>query len=158
AFLGVTPLAGAEGFRFVDEVKGGAIPSVFIPAVEKGVRQAMAGGAVAGFPVQDVQVSVYDGKTPLVDGKEIAFVTAGRKAFLDAASKARPIVLEPIVSLELTIPQEAIGAVSGELSARRGQVSGTGAARAGMALLSARAPLAELSDFQGRLKAITGGQ
>ena len=157
-FLRVTPLARGEGFRFVDEVKGGAIPSVFIPAVEKGVRQAMASGAVAGFPVQDVQVAVYDGKTHPVDGKEIAFVTAGRKAFLDAASKARPIVLEPIVSLELTIPQEAIGAVSGELSARRGQVSGTGAARAGMAMLSARAPLAELSDFQGRLKAITGGQ
>ena len=157
-FLRVAPLARGEGFRFVDEVKGGAIPSVFIPAVEKGVRQALSGGAVAGFPVQDVQVTVYDGKSHPVDGKEIAFITAGRKAFLDAAARARPIVLEPIVTLELTIPQEAIGAVSGELSARRGQVSGTGNARAGMAMLSARAPLAELSDFQGRLKAITGGQ
>lgn len=157
-FLRIAPLARGEGFRFVDEVKGGVIPSVFIPAVEKGVRQALAGGAIAGFPVQDVQVTVYDGKTHSVDGKEIAFVTAGRKAFLDAASKARPIVLEPIVSLELVIPQEAIGAVSGELSARRGQVSGSGTARAGMATLRGRAPLAELSDFQGRLKAITGGQ
>ena len=157
-FLRVAPLARGQGFRFVDEVKGGAIPGVFIPAVEKGVRQALASGAVAGFPVQDVQVTVYDGKTHPVDGKEIAFVTAGRKAFLDAAAKARPIVLEPIVSLELSIPQDAIGAVSGELSARRGQVSGTGAARAGMAMLNARAPLAELSDFQGRLKALTGGQ
>jgi len=157
-FLRIEPLARGEGFRFVDEVKGGAIPTPFIPAVEKGVRQALAGGAVAGFPVQDVKVTVYDGKTHPVDGKEIAFVTAGRKAFLDAASKAHPIVLEPIVSLELTIPADAIGAVSGELSARRGQVSGAGSARAGMATLNARAPMAELADFQGRLKAITGGQ
>jgi len=157
-FLRVEPLARGEGFRFVDEVKGGAIPGPFIPAVEKGVRQALAGGAVAGFPVQDVKVTVYDGKTHPVDGKEIAFITAGRKAFLDAASKARPIVLEPIVSLELTIPADAIGAVSGELSARRGQVSGADSARAGMATLNARAPMAELADFQGRLKAITGGQ
>ncbi|HEY0878419.1 MAG TPA: elongation factor G [Zeimonas sp.] len=157
-FLRVEPLARGEGFRFVDEVKGGAIPGPFIPAVEKGVRQALDGGAVAGFPVQDVKVTVYDGKTHPVDGKEIAFITAGRKAFLDAAAKARPVVLEPIVSLELTIPADAIGAVSGELSARRGQVSGADAARAGMATINARAPMAELGDFQGRLKAITGGQ
>ncbi len=157
-FLRVEPLARGEGFRFVDEVKGGAIPGPFIPAVEKGVRQALAGGAVAGFPVQDVKVTVYDGKTHPVDGKEIAFITAGRKAFLDAAAKAHPVVLEPIVSLELTIPADAIGAVSGELSARRGQVSGADSARAGMATLNARAPMAELGDFQGRLKAITGGQ
>ncbi len=156
--LRIEPLPRGEGFRFVDEVKGGAIPSVFIPAVEKGVRQALDSGAVAGFPVQDVKVTVYDGKTHPVDGKEIAFITAGRKAFLEAASKARPIVLEPIVSLDLSIPHDAIGAVSGELSSRRGQVSGAGAARAGMASLSARAPLGELADFQGRLKAITGGQ
>ncbi len=157
-YLRVEPLARGEGFRFVDEVKGGAIPGPFIPAVEKGVRQALAGGAIAGFPVQDVKVTVYDGKTHPVDGKEIAFITAGRKAFLDAAAKARPVVLEPIVSLELTIPADAIGAVSGELSARRGQVSGADSARAGMATINARAPMAELADFQGRLKAITGGQ
>jgi len=157
-FLRVAPLGRGEGFSFIDEVKGGAIPSPFISAVEKGVRQALDSGAVAGFPVQDVKVTVYDGKSHPVDGKEIAFVTAGRKAFLDAVAKARPLVLEPIVALEITIPQDAIGAVSGELSARRGQVSGGGAARAGMATVNGRAPLAELTDFQGRLKAITGGQ
>lgn len=157
-FLRIEPLPRGEGFRFVDEVKGGAIPGPFITAVEKGVRQALDGGAIAGFPVQDVKVTVYDGKTHPVDGKEIAFITAGRKAFLDAAAKARPIVLEPIVSLELTVPDDAIGAVSGELSARRGQVSGADSARAGMATINARAPMAELADFQGRLKAITGGQ
>ncbi|MFA7666008.1 MAG: elongation factor G [Burkholderiaceae bacterium] len=157
-FLRVAPLARGEGFRFDNEVKGGAIPGPFIGAVEKGVRQALTEGAVAGFPVQDVAVTVYDGKTHPVDGKEIAFITAGRKAFLDAAARARPVVLEPIVALELSIPETAIGAVSGELSARRGQVSGSGAARAGMVTLSARAPMAELDDFQGRLKALTGGQ
>ncbi|HLT25792.1 MAG TPA: elongation factor G [Zeimonas sp.] len=157
-FLRIEPLPRGEGFRFVDEVKGGAIPGPFIPAVEKGVRQALEGGAIAGFPVQDVKVTVYDGKSHPVDGKEIAFITAGRKAFLDAAAKARPVVLEPIVSLEIVVPADAIGSVSGELSARRGQVSGADSARAGMATINARAPMAELGDFQGRLKAITGGQ
>lgn len=157
-FLRIEPLPRGKGFHFVDAVKGGTIPSVFIPAVEKGVRQALDGGAIAGFPVQDVQVTVYDGKTHPVDGKEIAFITAGRKAFLDAAANARPIVLEPIVALELTIPADAIGAVSGELSARRGQVLSADSARTSMATIDARAPLAELGDFQGRLKALTGGQ
>jgi elongation factor G len=157
-FLRVAPLARGEGFRFVDEVKGGVIPSSLIPAVEKGVRQVLADGAIAGFPVQDVQVTVYDGKTHPVDGKEIAFITAGRKAFLDAIAKARPIVLEPIVKLELTVPQSAIGQVSIELPSRRGQVSGSSAARAGMVTVQGRAPLAELDDFAVRLKSITAGQ
>lgn len=156
-FLRVEPLPRGSGFSFADEVKGGAIPSVFIPAVEKGVRQTLAGGAIAGFPVQDVKVTVYDGKTHPVDGKEIAFITAGRKAFLDAVAKAGAVVLEPIVALDLAVPEQAIGAVSGELSSRRGQVSGTDTAHGGMVAMTARAPLAELDDFQGRLKALTGG-
>ena len=137
-FLRVAPLARGEGFRFVDEVKGGAIPSVFIPAVEKGVRQALAGGAVAGFPVQDVQVTVYDGKSHPVDGKEIAFITAGRKAFLDAAA-GRGRSCSNRSSAQLTIPQEAIGAVSGELS--RGAPGSAPATRARRRRCS-RAPLA----------------
>ena len=157
-YLRVAPLARGEGFKFLDEVKGGVIPSVFIPAVEKGVRQVLAEGAIAGFPVQDVQVTVYDGKSHPVDGKEIAFITAGRKAFIDAVLKARPTVLEPIVNLEVTLPEDHIGTVAGELSSRRGQISGTGVGRAGTATVTGRAPLAELDDFQGRLKAITAGQ
>jgi elongation factor G len=101
-FLRIEPMERGAGFAFVDAVKGGVIPNTFIPAVEKGVRQAMAAGSVAGFPMQDIKVTVYDGKNHPVDGKEIAFVTAGKKAFLEAASKARPIVLEPIVNVELT--------------------------------------------------------
>ncbi|MDP5240004.1 elongation factor G [Uliginosibacterium sp. 31-16] len=157
-FLRVSPLPRGEGFRFKDEVKGGAIPGVFIPAVEKGVREALGSGAIAGFPVQDIEVTVYDGKTHPVDGKEIAFVTAGRKAFLDAVRNARPVVLEPLVDLELTVPDYAYGDVSGEISSRRGQVTNTGNARTGMVSINARAPLSELSDFQNRLKSITGGQ
>src|SRR5690606_32402425 len=96
-FLRVEPLPRGSGFEFVDEVKGGTIPGQFLPAVEKGVRQAMAGGALAGYPIQDVRVVVYDGKHHPVDSKEVAFVAAGKQALLDAAHNARPQVLEAIV-------------------------------------------------------------
>jgi elongation factor G len=157
-YLRVEPLERGRGFEFVDAVKGGVIPGSFIPAVEKGVRQAMAAGTLAGYPVQDVRVTVYDGKTHPVDGKEIAFVTAGRKAFQDAASKARPIVLEPFVDIELSTPEASIGDVSGELSGRRGQITGHQSGRGGMLTLLAQAPMAELEGFQSRVKSLTGGQ
>jgi elongation factor G len=157
-FLRISPRGRGEGFCFKNEVKGGAIPGAFIPAVEKGVRDVLSAGAIAGFPVQDLEVVVSDGKTHPVDGKEIAFVTAGKKAFLDAIKNAKPIVLEPFVHLEILAPDHAFGDISGELSARRGRVTNTGNARAGMVSINARAPLAELNDFQSRLKSITGGQ
>jgi len=157
-YLRIEPLARGAGFEFVDAVKGGVIPNTFIPAVEKGVRQAMEVGSVAGFPMQDVRVTVYDGKNHPVDGKEIAFVTAGKKAFLDAAAKAKPIVLEPIVNVELTAPDSAIGDVSGDLSARRGQITGHVSGRGGMITVVGHAPLAELDSLQSRIKSLTGGQ
>ncbi|MDP2788095.1 MAG: elongation factor G [Pseudomonadota bacterium] len=157
-YLRVEPLARGAGFEFVDAVKGGVIPNTFIPAVEKGVRQAMQVGSVAGFPMQDVRVTVYDGKNHPVDGKEIAFVMAGKKAFLDAAAKANPIVLEPIVNIELTAPDSAIGDVSGDLSARRGQITGHASGRGGMISVVGHAPLAELDSLQSRIKSLTGGQ
>ncbi|MFO7541296.1 MAG: elongation factor G [Thiobacillus sp.] len=157
-FLRVEPMKRGTGFDFVDAVKGGVIPGTFIPAVEKGVRQAMSSGAIAGFPMQDVRVTVFDGKTHAVDGKEIAFVTAGKKAFLNAMNQARPIVLEPIVSIEITLPESSFGDVSGDLSARRGQITGSQTGRGGMMQINGLAPLAELDSFQLRLKAITGGQ
>src|SRR5690606_39392548 len=95
------------------EVKGGVIPGQFMPAVEKGVRQVLASGAVAGYPIQDVRVTVYDGKYHSVDSKEVAFVAAGRKAFLDAIGKAGPMVLEPIVDLEVSAPEAHMGDISG---------------------------------------------
>ena len=157
-YLRVEPMERGQGFAFVDAVKGGVIPGTFIPAVEKGVRQAMGLGAAAGFPLQDIRVTVYDGKNHPVDGKEIAFVTAGKKAFQDAMAKARPIVLEPIVNIELTVPEAYFGDVSGDLSGRRGQITGNQSGRGGMMVLDGQVPLAELDNFQQRLKALTGGQ
>ena len=120
-YLKIEPLARGAGFEFVDHVKGGVIPGVFMPAVEKGVRQALAGGVAAGFPVEDLRVIVYDGKTHPVDGKEVAFVTAGRKATVEAIRAANPIVLEPIVNIEIVTPEAAIGDLTGDLSSRRGR-------------------------------------
>src|SRR6202007_712291 len=151
-FLRVEPLARGAGFEFVDQVKGGVIPYQFIPAVEKGVREVLAHGHAAGYPMQDVRVIVYDGKHHPVDSKEVAFVAAGRKAFLDAIEKARPIVLEPIVSLEGLCPESNMGDVAGDLSSRRGQVTGTKSLQAGTLTVDALAPLSELEGYAARLK------
>ncbi|WP_114973830.1 elongation factor G [Rhodoferax ferrireducens] len=155
--LRVEPLERGAGIEFVDVVKGGAIPGVFMAAVEKGVRLALAEGAVAGFPLHDLRVTVYDGKTHAVDGKEVAFIAAGRKATLDAVRKASPIVLEPLVNIEVLGPENAIGDLTGDLAAKRGHVTGTQPRPAGSAAISGQIPLAELGDYQGRLKSLTGG-
>jgi len=157
-FLRVEPLPRGTGFEFVDDIHGGTIPNQFLPAVEKGVRQALEAGPVTGHPVQDVRVIVYDGKHHPVDSKEVAFVAAGKKAFLDALSKARPVVLEPIVNVDVYAPAGALGDIAGELSGKRGHVSGNDAGTNGLMKLSARAPLAEMDSFQSRLKSLTGGQ
>ncbi len=157
-FLRVEPLPRGEGFEFVDQVKGGTIPYQFIPAVEKGVREVLASGAISGHPVVDVRVVVYDGKHHSVDSKEIAFVTAGRKAFLAAIQEARPVVLEPIVDVEIHAPESATGDITGDLSSRRGQVNGTLGGAAGQIVVRGQAPLSELTSYQTRLNAMTSGQ
>ncbi len=156
--LRVEPLPRGGGFEFVDAVKGGTIPGVYIPAVEKGVREVLASGAISGHPVVDVRVTVLDGKHHSVDSKEIAFVTAGRKAFLAAMREARPIVLEPIVQVEISAPEAAMGDITGDLAARRGQVLGTDNGLAGQRLICGLAPLSELSSYQTRLNAMTSGE
>ena len=156
--LRVEPKGRGEGFEFVDAVRGGVIPGVFMPAVEKGVRQALEDGVVAGYEVEDLKVTVFDGKTHAVDGKEVAFTTAGRKAVIEAIRNAKPIVLEPIVTIEIIVPESAIGDLTGDLSSRRGQITGTDARGHGMAAIIGEAPLAELNDYQSRLKSLTGGQ
>jgi len=156
--LRVEPLPRGAGFEFVDHVKGGAIPSNFMPAVEKGVRQALDAGVIAGYPVVDLRVVVLDGKHHSVDSKEIAFITAGRKALIEAVQAARPCVLEPIVHVEISAPEASIGDITGDLSSRRGQVSGTEAAPTGGLVVLAQAPLSELASYQSRLNALTGGQ
>jgi elongation factor G len=157
-FLRIEPLPRGAGFEFVDDVYGGAIPSQFIPAVEKGVRQVLEAGPLGGFPVQDVRVVVYDGKSHPVDSKEVAFVSAGKKAFLDAIQKARPIALEPIVDIEILAPDANMGDLAGDLSSKRGQVTGTQNLRGSMVKIKGLVPLSELNSYHSRLKSMTGGQ
>ncbi len=157
-YLRIEPLDRGQGFEFVDEVVGGAIPSQYIPAVEKGVRQIMAEGAIAGFPLQDLRVIVYDGKHHSVDSKEVAFVAAGRRALQNAFREAGPIILEPIVSLEITTPSANTGDITADLATRRGRISGNSALGGQRTRISALVPLAEISDYQSRLKSLTGGE
>ena len=157
-YLRIEPLPRGTGFEFVNSVKGGAIPTSLIPAVQKGVEQVLSAGPLAGFPLHDVRVNVYDGKFHAVDSKEVAFISAGRKAFLDAIAKARPIVLEPIVGVEISCPAGNMGDVTGDLSQRRGQVTGTKTMQAGALAVDGLAPLAELDGYAARLKSMTGGQ
>jgi elongation factor G len=157
-YLRIEPLPRGTGFEFVNTVKGGAIPTSLIPAVQKGVEQVLTSGPLAGFPLHDVRVNVYDGKFHPVDSKEVAFISAGRKAFLDAIAKARPIVLEPIVGVEINCPAGNMGDVTGDLSQRRGQVTGTKTMQAGALAVNGLAPLAELDGYAARLKSMTGGQ
>ena len=156
-FLKVEPLERGAGFEFVDRVKGGTIPTQFIPAVEKGIRQVLEQGPLAGYPVHDVRVIVYDGKHHPVDSKEIAFATAGKKAFIDAMVKARPIMLEPVVNIEITVPEHNMGDITGDLSSKRGQVSGTNSVASGTVTIAGQIPLSELSGYQTRLNSVTGG-
>ncbi|MCC7216467.1 MAG: elongation factor G [Burkholderiales bacterium] len=157
-YLKIEPLPRGGGFEFVNTVKGGAIPTSLIPAVQKGIEQVLSEGPLAGFPLQDVRVNVYDGKYHPVDSKEVAFVAAGRKAFLDAIAKAKPIVLEPVVGIEVNCPAANMGDVTGDLSSRRGQVTGTKTMQAGVLAVTGLAPLVELDGYAARLKSMTGGQ
>ncbi|MBY5946437.1 elongation factor G [Photobacterium rosenbergii] len=156
--LKVRPLERGEGFKFINKVVGGAIPTSLIPAVEKGIRQAVEEGAISGNPIHDVEVTVYDGKYHSVDSKEIAFVIAGKKAFLDAVNNANPIVLEPIVELDLQIPTDSVGDISGDLAANRGVILGTQSEENNFTSLKARIPQNELLDYSQRLRAMTGGE
>jgi len=157
-YLKIEPLPRGSGFEFVDEVKGGTIPRQFLPAVEKGVRLVLEHGAVAGYMLQDVRVIVYDGSYHAVDSKEIAFVTAAKKAFLDAITKARPTLLEPIVNLDVVVPDQYMGDVTGGLATKRSRISGTDSLRGGELVIKAQVPLAEISDYQTELKSITQGR
>jgi elongation factor G len=157
-YLRVEPLPRGAGFEFVDEVVGGVIPNQFIPAIEKGVRQVLESGAVAGYQMQDIRVIVYDGKHHPVDSKEVAFVSAGKKAFMDAIAKARPIVLEPIVNLDVTVPDQHMGDVTGGLASKRARINGTDSLRGGEIIVKAQVPLAEVGEYSNELKAISGGR
>src|SRR6185369_4708484 len=142
--LRVEPRERGAGFEFVDATKGGVIPHQFMPAVQKGVEQVIDTGAIAGYPLQDVRVIVYDGKHHPVDSKEVAFRAAGKFAFRDAISKAKPVLLEPIVNMEVTVPENHVGAITGDLSGKRGRIQGQDFLAGGLAVVKAQAPLSEV--------------
>jgi len=156
-WLSVEPLPRGGGFEFRNKVVGGAIPSSLIPAVEKGVRQVLAEGAIAGFPLEDIRVTVHDGKHHSVDSKEVAFVAAGRKAFLDAIDKARPTVLEPVAHVEVTVTSNHVGDITGHLAGIRGRIEGSDSL-GNRSRIAAQVPISELGDYQTTLKSLTGGE
>ena len=156
-FLRIEPLARGGGFEFVDRIVGGVIPKQFIPAIEKGINQALAEGAIAGYPLEDIRVTIYDGKHHSVDSKEVAFISAGKKAFIDAVKKAKPVILEPIVDIDITVPNNNMGDITGDLSGKRGRVTDTASLAGGMTQIKGQVPLSELDSYQSELKSITGG-
>ena len=156
-FLRIEPLKRGLGFEFVNKVVGGTIPGQFIPAVEKGVRQVLDEGAVSGHPMQDVRVTIYEGKHHSVDSKEVAFVAAGKKAFQEAIAKAKPVLLEPLVDINISAPETSMGDITRDISGKRGQITGTEAGSGGMIQIQGVVPLGELADYQSRLKSVTGG-
>ncbi len=151
------PGARGSGFTFVDEIVGGAIPNQFIPSVEKGIRNKMEEGVLAGYPVVDVIVRLYDGKSHPVDSKDIAFQIAGREAFKEAFVKAKPVLLEPIVNMEIVAPAQYMGDITGNISGRRGRVSGMDVL-GDMQVVKAQVPLAEVMNYSTELRALTGGE
>ena len=152
------PAERGEGYEFIDKIFGGSIDQGFRPSVDKGCQKAMAEGVMAGFPVVDLKVSLVDGKTHPVDSKDIAFQIAGREVFKIAFMAANPILLEPIVNMEVTVPTENVGDITGDLSGRRGRVQGQDILPGGMAAIKAQVPLAEVQQYNSQLKSVTGGQ
>ncbi|MDE2811803.1 MAG: elongation factor G [Gemmatimonadota bacterium] len=156
-FLRIAPKGRGEGFEFLNEVVGGNIPSNFIPAVEKGIVETLSEGPVAGYQVIDVAVTVYDGKHHAVDSDEVSFKLASSHAFRDAFLKAKPILLEPIYQLEITVPEEFMGDVMGDLSSRRGRISGMDTS-GHFQVIHAEAPLAEIDRYATSLRSMTQGK
>jgi elongation factor G len=153
----IEPGPDGEGLEFVNAIKGGVIPGGFIPAVEKGVREAMRAGTVAGYPVQDVKVTLFDGQHHSVDSSEMAFKVAGSMAFKDAMERAQPTLMEPIMTATVTVPEEYVGDVIGDLNSRRGRPLGM-EPKGNVTEIKAEVPMAEMLDYAPDLRAITGGQ
>lgn len=156
-WMRIEPLQRGEGFQFVDDVAGGTIPRQFVVSCEKGIRTALNSGILAGFPVVDVKAIVYDGKTHPVDSKDIAFQTAARKAFKESMQKAKPVILEPIMDVDIVVPDEFMGDITGSLNSRRGRVIGMEPGD-GAETIKAKVPLEEMYKYVNELKSITGGR
>ncbi len=156
-FIKLEPMEAGDGYEFIDEIKGGVIPKEYIPAVNKGIQEAMQRGIQAGYPVEDVKVTLYDGSYHDVDSSEMAFKLAGSMAFREAAKKANPVILEPMMKVEVEVPEEFMGDVIGDISKRRGQVTGMGD-RGGNKIVDAFVPLAEMFGYSTDLRSMTQGR
>ncbi len=156
-WLKVEPLPAGKGFEFVDQIVGGAIPRNYIPAVEKGVREAMAGGYLAGYPMVDVRVTLYDGSYHDVDSSDMAFKIAASMGFKNAVEKAKPVLLEPIMNMEISVPDECMGDVIGDLNSRRGKVLGMDT-KGHTQVIKARVPMSEVLKYAPDLRSITSGR
>ncbi|MFZ4575149.1 MAG: elongation factor G [Phycisphaerales bacterium] len=158
-YLRVEPLPADHpvGFEFAAEVVGGTVPRQYWPAVEKGVRQALSEGAVAGYPMNGIKAVLIDGKYHDVDSKEIAFITAGKRAFIDAIQKAKPVLMEPYVNIEITAPSRYVGDVTGHIATKRGRVQTSEMIGADVCVIRATAPMSELQNYANELKSMTGG-
>ncbi|MFQ6041317.1 MAG: elongation factor G, partial [Candidatus Poribacteria bacterium] len=156
-WMNIEPMERGEGFEFVNQIKGGAIPQNFIPAVEKGVVGAMEAGVVAGYPVVDVRVTLYDGKTHPVDSSDLAFSIAGSQAFREAMGKANPVLLEPIMNVEISVPEEYMGDIIGDLNSKRGRIMGMEQV-GNRQVIKAQVPLAEMFRYSIDLRSMTSAR
>ncbi len=157
-YIRIEPLARGSGFEFADEVVGGSVPQQFIPSVEKGIRKVLETGVIAGYPFEDVRVALYDGKEHPVDSKDIAFQVAGREAFKKAVAEAKPVLLEPIVNIEITVPSRVVGDILGNLNSRRGRILDQEMAPGGQQIIRASIPFAEVMNYSSELRSMTGGE
>ena len=155
-WLRLEPLPGG-GYEFVDEIKGGAIPGGLIPAVDKGVQEAMREGFLAGYPMVDIKCAVFDGSYHPVDSNEMAFKTAARIGFRAACEKANPVILEPMASMDVTVGEEYAGTIMGDISTRRGRIVGTDSNDAGETIIRIRVPYAEVITYTKDLRSLTRG-
>jgi len=156
-WLKLEPMEKGKGFEFVDAIKGGIIPQEFIPAVEKGVREAITKGVVAGYPVTDVKATLYDGSFHEVDSSEIAFKIAAAMAFQEAARRAKPILLEPIMKIQVIVPPDFLGETTGDISSKRGKIKSMGE-RGNIRLIDAFVPLSEMFGYSTTLRSMTQGR
>ncbi len=156
-YLKIEPLGAGAGYEFVNEIVGGVVPREFIPAVDKGVQESMQSGVIAGYPVVDVKVTLYDGSYHDVDSSEMAFKIAGSMGFKEGIAKANPILLEPIMKVEVVTPEEYMGDVIGDLNSRRGIVQGMDDTPSGKQV-KAEVPLAEMFGYATDLRGATQGR
>ncbi|NQV03948.1 MAG: elongation factor G, partial [Candidatus Omnitrophica bacterium] len=156
-WIQLEPLERSKGFEFVDKIVGGAIPRNYIPAVEKGVMESMSKGIIAGYPVVDLRVTLYDGSYHDVDSSDMAFKIAGSGAFKKAALEAGPVLLEPIMDVDVAVPDEFMGDITGNLSSRRGKIAGMDV-QGKSQIVKAKVPLAEMFKYASELKSMTGGR